>query len=138
MSDVSSRPRTMGLTTFGDRSRSSRKAAARSRSTGMRPGLYANRRPEDAAFLDELQALQRENPHYTLVATMTAMEQSHRPWRGEKGPIQPGHARQSGAEELQPIYYVAGPPGMVTSVQTMLKSTGVTNEDVRAEKFDGY
>ena len=100
--------------------------------------FYANRRPEDAAFLDELQALQRENPHYTLVATMTAMEQSHRPWRGETGQFSPAMLGKVVAKELQPIYYVAGPPGMVTGVQAMLKSTGVTNEDVRSEKFSGY
>ena len=40
--------------------------------------FYSNRRPEDAPFLDELQALQEENPNYTLIATMTEMPKSHR------------------------------------------------------------
>jgi hypothetical protein len=34
--------------------------------------------------------------------------------------------------------YVAGPPGMVSGVQIMLNSAGVTNDDIRTEKFAGY
>lgn len=46
--------------------------------------FYSNRRPEDAAFLGELQALQRDNPQYTFVGTMTEAEKSHHPWQGER------------------------------------------------------
>lgn len=35
--------------------------------------LYSNRRPEDAAFLSELQELERQNTNFRLVATMTEM-----------------------------------------------------------------
>src|SRR3546814_7537038 len=35
--------------------------------------LYSNRRPEDAAFLTELQELERKNPRFRLLATMTQM-----------------------------------------------------------------
>ena len=38
--------------------------------------FFSNRRPEDAPFLEELQALERENPNYKFVATMTQMEKS--------------------------------------------------------------
>src|ERR1035441_6250224 len=30
--------------------------------------FYSNRRPEDAPFLDELQALEKENPNYSMIA----------------------------------------------------------------------
>jgi ferredoxin-NADP reductase len=100
--------------------------------------FYANRRPEDAAFLDELQALPRANPHYTFIGTMTAMEQSHRSWSGETGHITPAMLGKVLPDNARPIYYVAGPPGMVTGVQVMLNSIAVTNEDIRTEKFAGY
>ena len=45
--------------------------------------FYSNRRPEDAPFLDELQALEHENPNYKLIATMTRMKNSGKHWRGE-------------------------------------------------------
>src|ERR1700681_3585105 len=49
--------------------------------------FYSNRRPEDAPFLYELQALEKKNPNYKLVASMTEMSKSQRPWQGEAGLI---------------------------------------------------
>lgn len=46
--------------------------------------LCSNRRPENAAFLGELQALQRDNPQYTFVGAMTEAEKSHHPWQDER------------------------------------------------------
>ncbi len=40
--------------------------------------FYGNRRPEDAAFLDALTAIPRQNPNFHLIATMSEMEKSHR------------------------------------------------------------
>jgi ferredoxin-NADP reductase len=37
-----------------------------------------------------------------------------------------------------PIYYIAGPPAMVTSVRKMLIGAGIAEEDIRAEEFSGY
>ena len=48
----------------------------------------SNRRPEDAAFLNELMEAEEKNPNYTFVGTMTEMEESSRRWDGETGWIQ--------------------------------------------------
>ena len=112
--------------------------AARARLPHRLVLFYANRRPEDAAFLDELQTLQRDNARYTFIGTMTAMERSHRSWRGEAGHLTPAMLGKVLAEDARPIYYVAGPPRMVSGVQIMLNSAGVTNDDIRMEKFAGY
>jgi ferredoxin-NADP reductase len=100
--------------------------------------FYANRRPEDAAFLDELQTLQRDNARYAFIGTMTAMEQSHRSWQGETGLFTPAMLAKVLGGDARPVYYVAGPPAMVSGVQVMLNSAGVTNDDIRTEKFAGY
>jgi ferredoxin-NADP reductase len=100
--------------------------------------LYANRRPEDAAFLDELQALQRDNARYTFVGTMTAMEQSHRSWQGERGQFTPAMLGNALGGDVRPVCYVAGPPAMVSGVQVILNAAGVTNDAIRTEKFAGY
>ena len=47
----------------------------------------SNRRPEDAAFLDELREPRKKNPNYTFVGTMTEMAKSSREWHGETGVI---------------------------------------------------
>ena len=105
--------------------------------------FYSNRRPEDAAFLDELQSLERENPNYKCIPTMTGGEKSKRPWQGEVGLI--GYELISKYLKTVPspafttaIYYIAGPPGMVGDLRTMLTNSGVDDDDIRAEEFTGY
>jgi len=100
--------------------------------------FYSNRRPEDAPFLGELQGLEGKNQHYTLIATMTAMEKSHRSWHGETGRISNEILSRYLKEALSPIYYIAGPPGMVKGLHTMLTEIGVHDADIRAGEFAGY
>lgn len=107
--------------------------------------FYANRRPEDAPFLDEMRALERENLRFTFVPTMTQMSNSHLPWTGETGYIDRQIIRKymespaaSTDPLVSPIYYIAGPPRMVAGLHTMLNETGVDNDDIRTEDFTGY
>ena len=100
--------------------------------------FYSNRRPEDAAFLEELEALQQENPSYKLIATMTEMENSRRFWRGETGLINHEMLARHLAGASNAIYYVAGPPSMVNGLRTMLAESGVDTDDIRSEEFSGY
>jgi len=100
--------------------------------------FYSNRRPEDAAFLYELQRIDQRNPHYKFVATMTDMEKSHRPWPGETGFIsQPLLAKYLG-DLAAPIYYSAGPPAMVAAMRQLLVRAGVSEDNIRSEDFAGY
>lgn len=100
--------------------------------------FYSNRRPEDAPFLEELQALERENPHYKLIASMTEMAKSHRPWSGETGLINGEMLSKYLKTAVLPIYYIAGPPAMVKGLREMLNKIGVDDDDVRTEEFSGY
>lgn len=100
--------------------------------------FYSNRRPEDTAFLDELVALQQTNPHYKLVATMTDMASSHRPWTGETGLIDQQLLSRHIKDAASPIYYIAGPPGMVKGLHAMLNGAAVDDDDIRTEEFTGY
>lgn len=100
--------------------------------------FYSNRRPEDAAFLDEVQQAEKENPNYKLVATMTEMQKSQRPWKGETGYITKGLLTKWITDTTTPIYYSAGPPGMVTAMRQMLTSIGISDDNIRTEEFSGY
>lgn len=57
--------------------------------------FYSNRRPEDAAYLESLQALERTNPNFHLIATMTEMQRSKKMWNGESDWIEQGDAVQA-------------------------------------------
>jgi ferredoxin-NADP reductase len=94
--------------------------------------FYSNRRPKDAAFLDELKRMQNRN--FRLVATMTEAPD----WTGEKRFI----SRELLAEHLPdlraPVYYFAGPPAMTMAMQGMLTDLGVSEDEMRSEEFYGY
>jgi hypothetical protein len=90
--------------------------------------FYSNRRPEDAAFLEELQALQQENPNYLLIATVTHLEKSRKPWQGEKGHICKAMLSRYAPDLDLPLYYIAGPPGMVSGLRAMLNDNGVDDD----------
>jgi ferredoxin-NADP reductase len=100
--------------------------------------FYANRRPEDAPFLQELEALQRNNQAWTFVPTMTDMSRPDRSWRGETGRIDQAMLATHLKSAVSPIYYIAGPPGMVRAMRTLLNSMGVDDDDIRTEEFAGY
>jgi ferredoxin-NADP reductase len=100
--------------------------------------LYSNRRPEDAAFLDELTAMARSARGFRLVATMTDMAHSTRPWHGQTGPLDAAAIREAIGGLAAPIAYVAGPPAMVEAMRGALAGAGVDEDDVRSEDFFGY
>lgn len=100
--------------------------------------LYSNRRPEDAAFLTELQALARRHPPLRLLATMTDMAHSTQAWDGATGHIDGAFVQRAVAGLPAPVFYVAGPPAMVEAMREALQDAGVDEDDVRSEEFFGY
>jgi ferredoxin-NADP reductase len=100
--------------------------------------FYGNRRPEDAPFLAEMRALEREDAHFTFIPTMSEMEQSHLPWDGERGFIDQQMLSRYLPALAPATYYLTGPPGMVRGLRTVLTAAGVDDDDVRTEEFTGY
>jgi ferredoxin-NADP reductase len=100
--------------------------------------FHANRRPRDAPFADELQALERADPKLTFVPTMTAMAGSSQAWDGERGHIDAAMLGRHLDGIGNPIFYIAGPAGMVQASRTTLVTSGVDEDDIRTEEFTGY
>ena len=100
--------------------------------------FYSNRRPEDAPFLDTLQNVEKTNPSFHLICTMTEMSKSKKEWKGEIVPIDQEMLSRHLATLQGPIYYSAGPPAMVASMRATLVSAGVDEDDIRTEDFAGY
>ncbi len=100
--------------------------------------FYANRNPEAAAFLAELYEQEKKNAQFKLVATVDETGKKGDPWKGETGHIDK-HMILKYVNPLNgPIYYLAGPPSMVTAMQKMLNEAGVDDDDIRLEAFSGY
>lgn len=91
--------------------------------------LYSNRRASSAAFLAELQQLEKAHLNFRLVSTMT-----------EEGgqPIGESLVRRHVPDLAAPVYHLAGPPGMTMDMQGMLAGLGIIPDDIRSEEFYGY
>jgi ferredoxin-NADP reductase len=99
--------------------------------------FHANRRPQDAAFLDELRALAGQDARLTFVPTMSALDASD-PWDGERGHIDAAMLERHLDGVTGAIHYLTGPPAMVAGLRTMLLGSGVDEDDIRTEEFTGY
>jgi ferredoxin-NADP reductase len=100
--------------------------------------FYSVRVPEEATFLEELYEIERYNRHYKTICTVTQPEKVRMPWPGETGRISIEMLSKWIPDLSVPIYYIAGPPGMVTGVRQILIGSGIVEEDIRAEEFAGY
>jgi len=100
--------------------------------------FYSVRVPEEAAFLEELREMERFNGRYKMICTVTQPEKTKTPWHGETGRISIELLSKWIPDLTIPIYYIAGPPGMVTGVRQMLVDSGISEEDIGAEEFYGY
>jgi NAD(P)H-flavin reductase len=77
--------------------------------------FYANRMLEDAAFIDGLWKLERANPRFSFVPTLTRLTGNGVEWKGESGHISPEMLHRHVGKLQGPIFYIAGPPAMVTA-----------------------
>ncbi len=100
--------------------------------------FYSIRRLEEAAFLKELQGIEKMNPRYKFIPTITRSDEAPIEWRGETGHITHQMLVRWGTALRMSIFYVAGPPAMVSSMRGMLNVAGVCDDDIRAEEFAGY
>jgi ferredoxin-NADP reductase len=100
--------------------------------------LYANRLLEDAAFIDALWKMERTNPRFSFVPTLTRLTGNGVEWKGETGHISPEMLRRHVGKLHGPIFYVAGPPAMVAAARRTLVEAAVDEDDIRTEEFAGY
>jgi len=100
--------------------------------------FYSNRRPEDTPFLGTLQNLEKMNPNFHLICTMTEMSKSSKEWKGETVAIDREMLSRHLATLQGPIYYSAGPPDMVAGMRAMVVSAGIDEDDIRTDDFAGY
>lgn len=100
--------------------------------------FYSNKRPEAAAYLDELTGLSESSANFTFVPTMTKPETSAVGWAGHTGRIDAALLTEYVPDVAAAIYYLCGPAGMVKQMRTVLAEAGVDDDDIRTEEFTGY
>ncbi len=98
--------------------------------------VYSNRTEEEIAYRSELEELERRNPRFRVLHTLTG--KAPKGWGGSVGRI--------GARQLQdatrgldgPVFYICGKTSMVAEMFRLLSESGVPESDVLVEVFRGY
>jgi ferredoxin-NADP reductase len=98
--------------------------------------FYSNRDLDDAAFMEEFEGMIAQNPNFTLIPTMTGRRTVA--WPYENGHINRDMLTRYLRGLNGPIYYIAGPSGMVTAMTDMLNASGVSDDDIKTEEFGDY
>jgi ferredoxin-NADP reductase len=98
--------------------------------------FYSNREIDDASFIEEFESMCAQNPNFIFVPTITANRTIA--WLYEKGHVNRDMLRRYLTGLNGPIYYIAGPSGMVTAMTDLLNSSGVCDDDIRTEEFGDY
>lgn len=97
--------------------------------------IYSSRNRASAAFLDELEAIERTNPNVRLIVTMTEDEA----WSGDRRRIDAEFLEDHLGEGLSGAsYMVAGPPGFAKAVTSELDQAGVDSAWIATDSFSGY
>lgn len=98
--------------------------------------LYSNRNVDDAAFMEELQSSATQNHNFIFIPTITG--QTTLSWPYEKGHINREMLKRYLVGLKGPVYYIAGPSGMVSAMTSLLSSSGVSEDDMKTEEFGDY
>ena len=99
--------------------------------------FYSNRTPASTAFLPDLEAWQRQNGNFRLIATI-AEPSTGQPWSHDVGLIDAAFIRSHLPEWSEAICYLAGPPAFVKAMRAALEAVGADPDNLRSEEFDGY
>jgi ferredoxin-NADP reductase len=99
--------------------------------------FYSNRTPDSTAFLPDIEAWQRQNPHLRLVATVAelAVRES---WGHDVGLMDAAFIAPHVQDWANAICYLAGPPAYVKAMRAALDQVGADPDNLRTEEFSGY
>lgn len=98
--------------------------------------FYSNRTPASSAFLDDFEKWSKENANLKIIPTITDSGDPN--WPYEKGMVNKELLAKYLPDLNKPIYYIAGPGGMVVAFSEMLLQLGVDQTQIVTEKFGGY
>lgn len=100
--------------------------------------IYSNRTPEATAFHEEFMCLAGTQATLQYVPTMTEAERSPRPWDGERRFVDADFLRDHITDLAAPIFYIAGPPGLVVAATKTVLDAGADPAHILSEEFAGY
>ena len=98
--------------------------------------VYSNRTEEEIVYRRELEDMERKNPRFHAICTLTRTDDEG--WQGRVGRIDRGLLEEAASGLEDPVYYVTGTPGMVFGTLRLLRGMGIPDDDLEVEAFRGY
>lgn len=96
--------------------------------------IYSDSNTESMAFLDELKKLEKNNPKFKLILTIT----KDKNWQGEKRHVDQNFIKDYFDKPNENIYFISGPPKAVEAVAISLEQANISKENIKTENFSGY
>jgi ferredoxin-NADP reductase len=100
--------------------------------------IYSNRNLEGAAFHEEFQQLAAIHKNFRYIPTLTQADKSSLPWDGERRYVNAEFLRDHLGDLTKPLFYIVGPPRLVTALAQTVAEAGVNPGRVLSEEFEGY
>ncbi|MCB1322746.1 MAG: 2Fe-2S iron-sulfur cluster binding domain-containing protein, partial [Leptospiraceae bacterium] len=99
--------------------------------------FYSNHTPDSTAFFRELKDWSADAENFHFIPTVTRSGKFE--WGGERGRITVPLIKKYLADDMQAaVYYIAGPPEMVTALRSVLLEGGIAESHIIFEEFTGY
>jgi glycine betaine catabolism B len=98
--------------------------------------VYSNRTQDEIPYRAELEALERQNPRFRVLHTLTRSTGDG--WPGSLGRINADLLREATGDVVDPVHYLSGTPSMVAGTWRLLRDLGVSDDDIEFEAFHGY
>lgn len=111
--------------------------------------IYANSTPEDITFRKEFEKWSEHHENIKTAITVSRRGNSKKNWSGLTGRVNEQMIKKLIGNWKLPLarargkggnlnYWVCGPPGFVSAMETILLSMGVPSKNIRQERFTGY
>ena len=101
--------------------------------------LYGNNTESDIIFKDDFDNIQGTNDNFRVRYTLTGLDADNGKWSGRRGYIDAGMVKEEIPDYKERIFYICGPPVMVTTLVDMVKNgLGVPKDNIKTENFTGY
>jgi glycine betaine catabolism B len=97
--------------------------------------LYFNHASSDIIFRDELENISRQMQTFSMVHVLSQPEER---WTGERGQLDEMLLRKYVTNFDQSVFWISGPPQMVSAYRGLIKQIGVSDEAIRTDSFIGY
>ncbi|MGH7118173.1 MAG: FAD-dependent oxidoreductase [Acetobacteraceae bacterium] len=98
--------------------------------------IHANRTAADAPFAADFKQLAQQNRNFTYVPVYTDSPSDKAVT--EHGRVTADIVKRQVANVAAPVYYLAGPQGMVKAMRELLIKIGANEDNIRTEEFEGY